>query len=43
VWKGYVARMKEIRNYFKNFGQDPKEGENLKEKGMDEGIILNGP
>jgi len=43
MWKGYVARMKEIRNYLKIFGQDLKEGENLKEKGVDEGIILNGP
>jgi hypothetical protein len=34
--------MKEIRNYFKNFGKDLKGGANLKEKGVDEGIILNG-
>jgi hypothetical protein len=41
--KGYVASMKKIRNYFKIFGQDLKKEENLKEKGVDEGIILNGP
>jgi hypothetical protein len=34
--------MKEIRNNFKNFGQELKEGENLIETGVDEEIILNG-
>jgi len=43
MWKGCVARNKEIRNYFKNFCPDLKEGQNLKEKKVDEGIILNGP
>jgi hypothetical protein len=43
MWKGQVARMKGIRNYLQIFSQDLKEGENLKEKGVDEGIILNGP